>query len=133
MATSNNIMSMFVLFSWLFGYFETLDFSKRVGQTLLQSSQTGFFSRFSEGTTQEAQTLSIEINSIISVCLIHVLYFTSAFRKAMVEIFTNTCLCPLFSFNFTSLNFVFLAPYYSSLYSAPYSKNPRIRTYNFSF
>ena len=31
-----------------------LDFSKMVGQTLLQSSQTGFFSRFSEGTTQKA-------------------------------------------------------------------------------
>ena len=31
-----------------------LDFSKMVGQTLLQSSQTGFFSQFSEGTTQKA-------------------------------------------------------------------------------
>ena len=77
LATSNNIMSMFVLFSWLFGYFESLDFSKMVGQILLQSSQTGFFSRFSEGTTQEAQSLSIEINSIINVYLIYALYFTS--------------------------------------------------------
>ena len=100
LATSNNIMSMFVLFSWLFGYFESLDFSKMVGhgQTLLQSSQIGVFSRFSEGTTQEAQSLSIEINSIINVYLTYVLYFTSAFRKAMVKIFTNCkdfyCLCP---------------------------------------
>ena len=107
LATSNNIMSMFVLFSWLFGYFESLDFSKMVGQTLLQSSQTGSFSRFSEGTTQEAQSLSIEINSIISVYLIYVFHFTSAFRKVMVKIFTNTCLCPLSCFNFTSLTLYF--------------------------
>ena len=46
LATSNNILSMFVLFFWLFGYFESLDFSKMVGQTLLQSSQTGFLVDF---------------------------------------------------------------------------------------
>ena len=90
LAKSNNIMSMFVLFSWLVGYFESLFVSKMVGPTLHQSNQTGFFSRFSEGTTQEAQSLSIEINSRINVYLIYVFYFTLAFRKAMVKIFTNT-------------------------------------------
>ena len=47
------------------------------------------------------------IMSIINVYLIYVLYFTSAFRKAMVKIFTNTCLCPLSCFNFTSLTLYF--------------------------
>ena len=104
LATSNNIMSMFVLFSWLFGYFESLVFSKMVGQTLHQNSQTGFFSRFSEGTTQGAKSLSIEINHVY---LIYVLHFTSAFKRAMDKIFTNTCLCSLSCFNFTSLTLYF--------------------------
>ena len=46
LAKSNNIMSMFVLFSWLFGYFESLGFLKMVGQTLYQSIQTRFLVNF---------------------------------------------------------------------------------------
>ena len=90
LAKSNIIMSMFVLFSWLFGYFESLAFFENGGTNLAPSSQTGFFSQFCKGTTQEAQSLSIEINSIINVYLIYVLYFTSEFRNGMVKIFTNT-------------------------------------------
>ena len=43
-AKNNKIMSMFVLFSWLFGHFESLAFfSKIEGQSLHQSSEMGCF------------------------------------------------------------------------------------------
>ena len=44
LAKNNKIMSIFLLFSRLFGNFESLAFfSKMGGQTLHQSSQTGYF------------------------------------------------------------------------------------------
>ena len=102
LAKSNNIMSMFVLFSWLFGYFESLGFLKMVGQTLHQSIQTGFLVNFLK--VQHRRPSHYQEKSIrwsMFICS------TSAFRKAMVKIATNTWLCPLSSFNFTSLALYF--------------------------
>ena len=43
LAKNNKIVSMFVLFSLLFGHFESLAFFENGGQTLHQSSKTGYF------------------------------------------------------------------------------------------
>ena len=51
LAKNNKIMSMFVLFSLLFGHFESLAFfSKMGGRTLQQSSRIGRFSQYFKDT-----------------------------------------------------------------------------------
>ena len=50
LATSNNIMSMFILFSWLFGF----GFFGNGWKNLAPKQSNRIFSRFSEGTTKKA-------------------------------------------------------------------------------
>ena len=53
LAKNNKIMSMFVLFSWVFGHLEDWLFFKNGGETSHQSSHTVRFNQFFETTMNQ--------------------------------------------------------------------------------